>query len=259
MNSDDKKLHDLYGRFLEEREFILVAETAKYADFLEQGSYHAFSIPVTWLARGEVFGVADKVNEFWRHLGGLVAWNNIYKSIADDDKFNALVEFISPTADHCLGLPYSIKQMLIKSICHLSHQTNRFCDPNFSEDALKPDKQLKFHEIKKLAGRYVAWPQLRDALSQLDDARYRAESNDYRNRLNHGFAPGIEYGYLLTIQRVDDKPSSYNIMSVPPLELGSIIPSLIRQYKSVLQCYDRYIDLTKEQQHHWPKASHGSS
>ena len=155
---DDKRQLELYARFLKEREAISMGQPAEYAEF--QGPYDAASIPVKWLSEGEVRAVTNKVNAFWRHLGGLVAWSKIYKSLGDDEKFHVVVEFISPTADHCLSMPYSIKQMLVKSICHISHQTNRFCDPNFSEAALKKDKRLDFREAEKLAGKFSMWPKL---------------------------------------------------------------------------------------------------
>lgn len=251
VDQDDKRLLELYAQFLKRREAVSIGQPAEYAEFA--GPYDGASFAVGWLSEGEVPAVTNKVNAFWRHLGGLIAWNEIYQSLDEDDKFNVVIEFITPTADHCLSMPYSIKQMLIKSICHISHQTNRFCGPNFSEEALKKDRNLNFHEAEKLAGAYAAWSRLRDALLELDDGQYRKESNDYRNELNHGFATNIEYGHFLTIKRVDGNPSAYNFMSVPPLQLGNVISSLARQYNAALLCHDRYIDLIREQHAHWPK------
>src|SRR5882724_8394235 len=105
-------------------------------------------------------------------------------------------------------MPYSIKQMFIKSICQLSHQTNLFYDPDWNEKAL-PQKP-NFPDAERLAGRFQSWPALHSALAVLDDASFRTASDNYRNEANHSFPRLIETGYTTIIRR-DPKASSYEL------------------------------------------------
>jgi hypothetical protein len=247
---------ELYVQMQKERQSLLLASPAPYPEFINRDRYHAASIPAVWQTQGHLTSVANVVNSFWKHLHDVAAWANVFKTATDADKFNAVIEFVGPIADHCLGAPYSLKQMLIVSTCKISHQTRRFSEKSsFSEKSLKRDEALNFKQAEKLASGFAGWPALRDALAQLDDDQYKTETNNYRRRLNHGFRPSIEYGNFLFVERTsspDDRGSVYNFGSAPPLQLEKLVPALSRQYDAALRSYDRYFDLIKEQHQRWP-------
>jgi hypothetical protein len=245
VDEDPKRLVEMYTRFLEERDKILLAPTADYPDFLQGGSYNPISIAFLWMP-GQVVGIANRINAFWRQLHSLAAWNTIWPSLNEDDRYNALVEFVRPTADHCLTAPYSIKSMLTTSACRISHQTRLFFEKDFKK-TLKDDSRLDYKEARRLAKGFRNWPALEVAFSKLNDDDYKAKSEDYRNSINHSFAPNIEIGsqFKLT-RRPDSTDVSYNMIIEQPLRLEKLVPLLTNQYRAARDCFERYVDLVRE-------------
>src|SRR3954452_20780520 len=145
VDEDPKRLVEMYTRLLEERGETTLAPTADYPDFMARYSYPPISIAFYWMAHGEVLATVNRVNAFWRHIHSLAAWNIILPSLNEDDRYNAIFEFVRPTADQCLTAPYSIKSMLTTSVCHLSHHTRLFSEKNFNVQ-LKDDRYLDYNE-----------------------------------------------------------------------------------------------------------------
>jgi hypothetical protein len=197
------------------------------------------------------------VNRFCYDMHALLAWTLVFEALGEDDKFVALYEFVSPLAADCLSMPYSIKQMLLKSICNISHQTNRFRAVGWSESELKPDRKLQFDDAKKLAAHFQSWPAVCDAFSRLNHSDFAAGTDDYRNRLNHGFPRRIELGHTMTLRRDPDPRRAnsfvYKLYDARPLRIGDLIPLLAEQYQAAVDCYRAYIELVREQHSLWPR------
>src|SRR4051812_17628069 len=143
VDEDPKRLVEMYAQLLEERAKIMLVPTAAYPDFLWHGTYP----PVFWAVPDEVSGIANRINGFWRQLHSLAAWNTILPSLIEGDRYNALVEFVGPTADHCLTAPYSIKSMLTTSVCRISHLTRQFFETDFKE-TIKEERRLNYKEAE---------------------------------------------------------------------------------------------------------------
>jgi hypothetical protein len=167
-------------------------------------------------------------------------------------------------------MPYSIKQMFIKSIAQISHQTNGFLDSNWNEKAL-PEKP-NFPDARRLASHFRSWPALCAALAMLDDEAFRVASDDYRNQANHGFHRRIEYGYTPIIRR-DPKSKQatfveqgqngeyqfiklpgriYDLYDSPPIPVIDLIPLLGSQHQAATGCYNKCVELITEQHKSWP-------
>src|SRR5215208_6716151 len=121
---DPKRLVEMYAQFVEVRADIKLPPPADYPEFLKHGGSNLF----LWAVHDEVYGIANRINEFWRQLHSSAAWNIIWRSLNKVDQYNALVEFVWLPADHCLTAPYSIKQTLVTSMCRISHQTRMHFD-----------------------------------------------------------------------------------------------------------------------------------
>ncbi len=147
--------------------------------------------------------------------------------------------------------------MFIRSICQISHQTNRFLDNAWKEDLLKD--RLNFPDTVKFASRFAWWPPLCSTLSLLNDENFTNASDDYRTRLNHGFPRRIEFGHTLVVKRDLHDPNKvlYTFGNAPPLFISDLVPLLATQYNAALNCFDAYIALVKEQSEYWPKPSDG--
>src|SRR5712672_696582 len=97
VDEDPKRLVEMYTRLLEKRDKIILAPTADYPDFLQHGNSNPGTTPFFWKVPKEVFAIANRLNEFWRHIHSLAAWNTILPSLNEADRYNALVEFVRPT------------------------------------------------------------------------------------------------------------------------------------------------------------------
>jgi hypothetical protein len=126
---------------------------------------------------------------------------------------------------------------------------------NNCKGALK--ERLTFLDAERLAARFVSWPALRSALSLLNGEKFINESDDYRNRVNHGFPRRIEVGHTVTISP-DVRPGSisYAWGVAPPLPIRNLIPLLAGQYEAAVNCFAAYVALIKEQHDLWPRLAH---
>jgi hypothetical protein len=250
---DDQILRELYKKFQDERRSLgEVYRQARYDDFVDRGLYRGSAMPITLMAGEHIIAATNTINRFHYDLHGIIAWSKVFNSISENKNIQALFEFLFPIATISLSSPYSIKQMFIRSIYEISHQTARFLDADWKEGALK--KQTNFDDAQRTAARFRSWPALCSALSLLNDEKFTTASDSYRNRLNHGFAPRIEFGHGITVQRDPGAASAYVIRHARPLLIADLIPLLAAQYDAALNCFDGYIKLIKEQHKLWPSA-----
>jgi hypothetical protein len=250
---DDQTLLALYTTFQGARRSLgQLYRQARYADFVDRGRYQGSAMPVALIAGEHIVAATNTINRFNYDLHSITAWSKVFDSIIEDEKMQALFEFVFSIASDSLSAPYSIKQLFIRSIYEISHQTNRFHDTNWKDASLQ--KQTNFDDAQRVAKRFVSWPALCSALSLLNDENFTTASDNYRNRLNHGFPPRIEVGHAIAVQRDPDAASSYLIRHAPPLLIADLIPLLGAQYDAALNCFDAYIELVKEQYKLWPAA-----
>jgi hypothetical protein len=115
--------------------------TIRYDDaFFSQKRYNGTAILVVTMAQGHILTATHIINRFSNELRSVTAWNKVFEAVAEAERIAALYEFIYPIASQCLSMPYSIKQMFIKSICQLSHQTNRFYDSNGMKERFRKNQ-----------------------------------------------------------------------------------------------------------------------
>ena len=223
----------------------------RYDDFVDRDRYEGSAFLVTMVAQEQILAATNTINRFGYDLRSIAAWSNVFDSVTENDKMQALFEFVFLIASACLSTPYSIKQMFIRSICQISYQTNCLRDSNCKR-VLK--EQLNFPDADRLAARFVSWPTLYSALSMLNNQEFIQASDDYRNRINHGFPRRIEVGHTVTISP-EVRPGSvaYAWGVAPPLSVSNLIPLLEGQYEAACNCFAAYIALIKEQHESWPR------
>jgi hypothetical protein len=252
VNLDDQTLCSLYGKFQEARRSIgRMYPLAVYDDFIDRGRYQGIALPMTVIAPEHMLTATNSVNRFNYDLHNLSAWNEVFSSIDEEQRWQATFEFTFLIASQCLSTPYSIKQMLIKLIYEISHHTSRFWDDPWDATSLKP--RPNFPDAKKLAQRFVAWTALEKALSMLNSEDFVTASDNYRNRLNHGAPQRIEIGHLIAIVPDLRGSCTYVMRHTPPLMIGDAIPVLSGQYAAALRAYNAFVDLIKEQERLWPR------
>jgi hypothetical protein len=138
----DQKLIELHSQYLQVRRSLgELFRGVNYHDFVDNGRYYPNAMPAVMVASEHLLAVANSVSRFCYELHALASWQKALEALGEDERTIALFEFVSPMATSCLSLPYSIRQMLVKSICHISHHTNRLCVADWDEAALKPDRE----------------------------------------------------------------------------------------------------------------------
>ena len=253
----DRKLSELYARFQRQRRSLgELYPHVDYEDFVDHGRYQGAALPAVAMAREHIIAITNTLNRFWYDLRNITVWGYVFDSLSEDEKLLALYEFLYSIMNQCLSAPYSIKQMFIKSVCHVCHQTNRFLDANWSESFLKSDRDLSFKDAINLAKNFRSWSKLCHALSHLNHANFLQTTDDYRNRFNHGFPPRIELGWTMTVRR-DQDSHKYVIANPPPFLIADLVPPLSEQYEAALNSYNAYVELLKEEQATWFKATQG--
>jgi hypothetical protein len=248
---NDEMLRELYKTFQEQRRTVgPIYSNVAYSDFVDNQRYSLDIIPTTLLASEHIITVTNTVNRFCYDLHSLIYWSKVFESASEDEKLMALLEFVTPISTQCLSAPYLTKQTIVKSICKISHQTNRLCTECWTEQSLKPDQRLNFDEAKKLAQHFNAWRETHDALSTLNDHEFVVASDDYRNKFQHGFPRRIEYGHSMVVERASGG-STYTIIDAPPLYIANLVSILVKQYKAAVMCHEAYINLMREQHKIW--------
>ena len=228
---DDQTLLLLYTKFQGERRSLgeLYPLVRHDDSFLESRRYdNPASMMVAMMAQEHILTATNTLNRFSYDLHCLSAWRKVFESATEVERMQALYEFLSPIASHSLSMPYSIKQMFVKSVCQISHQTNRFHVNDWNESSL--DEKPRFPDAKRLAGRFRSWPGLCAAFSLLNSQKFTSASDNYRNELNHGFPRRIELGHTTIIRR-DPKSFSYEWHDAPPLSIRDLVPLLAGSIK----------------------------
>ncbi|HUC71584.1 MAG TPA: hypothetical protein VMS01_10365, partial [Stellaceae bacterium] len=254
LDLNNRTLCQLYETFQNQRSTIgEIYLGVPYHDFIDNKKYCGSAFPAITLASEHIITVTNIVNRFHYDLHSFISWSRVFEEISEDEKLMALVEFVIPVSNQCLSAPYLIKQTLIKSICILSHQANRFFIDNWTDESLKPDRKHDFNHAKTLARHFCTWPVIEDALAHLNSKEFIDASDDYRRKFNHGFPRRIEYGHSMIIERVEDAPclpnldllnapadmiaifnmiaescknaSWYGIRNAPPLYIRDLVPT----------------------------------
>src|SRR5271166_705529 len=151
---DDQTLLALYTTFQGKRRSLgQLYPQARYDDFVDRGRYQGSAMPVVLIAGEHIVAATNTINRFNYDLHSITAWSKVFDSITEDEKMQALFEFVFSIASTSLSAPYSIKQLFIRSIYEISHQTNRFHDANWKEASLT--KQTNFDDAQRVAKRFV--------------------------------------------------------------------------------------------------------
>ena len=87
--------------------------------------------------------LANIVNTLTHHVHRLRVWATVIAPLSNEDKMEAVHEFVDMLGSVALGLPYVIKSRFAYAAAHLCHQANKTKDPNGWKDEF-PDKQALY-------------------------------------------------------------------------------------------------------------------
>jgi len=164
-------------------------------------------IAFTNMLEEHAIGISNSINEFLRYINSLEAWGNIIKNKEKNDKLEIIIEFIIPIATLVLNMPFVIRERLIYSAVHLSHQSNYTKGINWgNEDVI--ENEISFNVADKICFRWNAYYKLKKSLEIIASNKYREDTKDFRNKYHHRYSLGIELGNTEFIKKIGENKYS---------------------------------------------------
>jgi len=213
----------------------------------------ANKLPIEWAAYSQFMQehtseLSNSINEFWRYLGSLLAWQKVIQTLEGEELHRAIIEHVTPIATLALLMPYAIRSRFIYSIAHLSHQANQLKMEKWSDD-LPIDSEIYFKQADEYGGKWNSYAKLKLALEKIANKEYSSNTHDFRNRFNHRYSPRIELGLTGLVTRIvsEEGKVSYGFGETQPLLIKDISKLLNAQHSHCIDAYGKYQDLVNEQ------------
>ena len=191
--------------------------------------------------------LANSINELQRYITSLKAWKGVIDNKNDNEKFEIVIEFVSPIATLAINLPYVIRSRFIYSVAHLCHQANQVKQKNWVDD-LPLDNEIYFDVADKYSSLWKSYKKLKLALEKISNKQFQSDTYDFRNKYNHRYSPKIEVGLTGLVRRNvrDNGKVSYGFGYTKPLKIDQLLPALSGQYLACLKAFEEYQKLVQE-------------
>jgi hypothetical protein len=192
-------------------------------------------------------GIANAINELLRYICSLEAWRDVIKDMDEHNKFEIIVEFINPLATLTINMPYVVRSRFIYSIVHLCHQCNLTKDSKWVDNLPSEDK-IWMKVADNYCSKWEGYRKLKKALEKIANRQFDKDTKDFRNKYNHRYSLGIEFGMSEFIKRrVVDGNVSYALGDTAPLKIDQLLPVLNKQHANCLKAFEKYQNLVNEQ------------
>lgn len=186
---------DLYRRFTEARpatESVGQIMPYNWTGMPERlgGAWMAYSSMLDDFARE----IANAMNAFTINVCRLHAWGAVLDTLGEDERAEAIQEFVDPVATLCLLTPYAIRSRLIFATAHLCHQVNLIHEPGWPESSLPVDDKIWMDRADGQGARWRRYNRLKTGIEAIGGQRLRKATADFRNAFTHRFSPRVESG-----------------------------------------------------------------
>lgn len=243
----NERLLEAYRQFLFMRETIAIKVSpdkgAPYKWYKFPDKLSLLWIAYTNMLEEHAIGISNSINEFLRYINSLDAWGNIIKNKEENDKFEIIIEFITPIATLALSMPFVIRERFIYSAVHLSHQSNYTKGINWGDEVII-ENDISFNTADKICFRWNAYNKFKMALEKIAYKKYREDTKDFRHKYHHRYSLGIELGNTEFIKKIGE--NRYSIGFTQPLKIGELIPILSEQHTNCLDAFKEYQNLVNE-------------
>lgn len=186
---------DLYRRFTEER-----AATEGVGRIMP---YHWTGMPERlagpWMAYSSMLDdfareIANAMNAFTINVRRLHAWGAVLDTLGEDERAEAIHEFVDPIATLCLLTPYAVRSRLIFATAHLCHQVNLFRETGWPESSLPVDDEIWMDSADRQGALWRRYNRLKTRIEAIGGQRLRKATADFRNAFAHRFSSRVETG-----------------------------------------------------------------
>jgi hypothetical protein len=244
----NKRLLEAYEQFLLIRANISMQVTqdriAPYDWYKLPDKLSPLWMAFTFMLDEHSRGISNSINEFLRYIDNLEAWGNIIKVKNDNEKFEIIIEFIAPITTLAINMPYVIRSRFIYSVVHLCHQSNFIKGITWESD-IPIENEICFNVASKYCSKWINYGKLKKSLETIANNKYKIETKDFRNKYNHRYTLGIEFGKTEFIKRIGK--SRYALGHTDPLKIEELLPVLTGQHIKCLNALKEYKQLVEEQ------------
>lgn len=224
------------------------------------------------MVQDELRELINSLNQWHGSLRKWEAWNTVIAAYDDvTDAWDIRMEFLEGTAHRCLYQPSSVRDTFTLLATNSMHQVCLASDPQYKDrlpsdppDLTKPHHLTRRKKEKFLAQQIKSAPNSKeffDTLFKLDDAEYRKQTSDYRNRTSHAIGPRMGIGITNTVTRsvvqaneLQEQPDgTFQPMDIPgrmsvqyaiggtePLNMVDALTANREQYERAKHCYISY-------------------
>lgn len=186
---------DLYRRFTEAR-----PATESVGRIMP---YHWTGMPArlagAWMAHSSMLDdfareIANAMNAFTINVRRLHAWGSVLDTLGEDERAEAIHEFVDPIATLCLLTPYAVRSRLIFATAHLCHQVNLFRETGWPESSLPVDEEIWMDSADRQGAPWRRYNRLKTRIEAIGGQRLRKATADFRNAFTHRFSARVETG-----------------------------------------------------------------
>jgi hypothetical protein len=212
------------------------------------------SLHMVWMPYREWFQeyaneIANIVNQLTRDVNKLDCWHRALVDASDDEKMEALVEFIESIADSALSLPYAIRSRFIFATAQLCHQANQARQGAQWKDTFPKDGDVDFKIAEKYGQPWPAYPRCRDAFDKISKGNFIEDTLDFRHSHHHRFPPHVLIGLSSLLVRKRDVATGaaqYVWGGTGPLQLDKIADALASQCNLCYAAFEAFQALVRE-------------
>jgi len=224
------------------------------------------------MVKDELNEITNILNYWQRSLQRWQAWNTVIEAYNPDEAWELRWEFLETRVHHCLLQPSAIRDTFTFIATNSMHQVrlasedgyHDYLDGDLKLPGDKPKYPTRHRKEQRLDELISAWPEaaaFMAALRRVDDAPYRQETSDYRNRCSHSIGPRLGIGITRAVVRSVQQATqitqqsdgtfkrvpipattsvSYGFGGTAPLDMEKARISNLEQYQRARECYEHY-------------------
>lgn len=202
--------------------------------------------------------LANTINDLTNHVHRLRAWDEVIGPLPNEDRMEALHEFIGVLAVAALGLPYVIKSRFAYAAAHLCHQANRAKQATSWTDDFPTAQAIYLNDADTFGRQWRAFRRFKQRVEVIGATAFKDATGDFRNAYNHRFPRRLVLGLSGFVTRYVDPTTGrpfYGVGGTKALELADVVGLLSAERDRSYAAFDAYQDLIRE--HEAAIAAHG--
>ncbi|WP_417277510.1 hypothetical protein [Celeribacter sp.] len=250
MSDRSKSLIEMYSKFRQEFDALpMRGRYMPYDWYTLPEAMSATLMPYTQMLHEQAREISNIINDLTNNVLRLRAWHEVTREMDNQEKVNAVHEFIGNLGTVSLGQPYAIKSRFAYSVGHLSHQANRVKDGSNWIDDL-PEENLNLNDIESSGKPWKKYRKAKLKIERIADRQFKSDTDDFRNAYNNRFSVHLLIGQSGSVKRnveFDGRIYDYAYGESEPLELAHIADLLQIECEKCYDAFEAYQALIDEQ------------